>query len=98
MTPTATLHGYCPMCETRELYEFGLSVDDGQMQVFTFEKFSNADGWFSELYYYPQWFEGLIPDMMHGRNISFYSDGFEIARFPLRGSSAALQQLRDDCR
>lgn len=97
-TPVAHISGYCPMCPFGAVSQFRLSVDGAMGESFDFEKISNADGWVSDLYYYPQWFDGLIDDLISGHRLVVYEGREQIANFPLRGSAAALRALRQSCR
>lgn len=97
-TPVATLSGHCPMCFSGDLTELRLSVDGAKGEVFQFEKLNNAEGWESPLYYYPEWFDGIVARMMSGKTLAVFENNDQIATFSLNGSSSSLKQLRQRCR
>jgi len=77
--------------------EFGFSVDGVPAETFSFTKQSNAEGMTSDLYEYPMWRDGIIPQLISGRKLTVFEGGTAIASYPLNGSSAALEALRFQC-
>lgn len=94
--PTARMYA-CPLCWMGDEIKFGFSVDGAAPETFTFTKQSNAEGMTSDLYAYPAWRKGIIPQLISGRKLTVFEGGTAIASYPLNGSSAALEALRFQC-
>lgn len=94
--PTARMYA-CPLCWQGDEIAFGLRVDGGPIGMFTFTKQSNAEGMTSDLYGSPAWHDGIIPQLMSGRELTVFEGNVIIATYPLNGSSAALAALQDKC-
>jgi hypothetical protein len=95
--PTASMDVPCPLCFPRETTSYTLQVDDIFMQAFDFERVSNAEGSKSDLDYYPNWQDGLVPALMSGTSLNVLEAGNVIATFLLAGSSRAIGTLRTSC-
>lgn len=95
--PTALLSASCPACFPGETTKYTIRIDDVFKATYEFERVSNAAGSSSDLGYYPDWHDGLVPALMAGSKLQVLENDGVIASFPLSGSSRAIGQLRDDC-
>ncbi len=97
MYPTAALGGYCPMCGWGDTIKLRIYVDGQFIDRFEFAKQSNAVGFYSRLYNYPLWFDGVVGSLSTGNKLELFERNDLIASFPLTGSSQAINQLRQAC-